>query len=428
MAFRSARIPRLTLFSGPNCSLCDTAKAALAKVRLSRPFELDTINIQDPGQDRWKRKYVYWIPALHLDGKEIAKGRWDENTVIQALKEWDQKQTQQAAPFHHFWHADGVYTRAQEDILGDDPPGVETENQPGPDQSRCFNCGDPDHKITECHYRLNRDLIALSRQYYHFFQGTLGSGNWQRVHTAEAWRQQRLNWLEEFEPGKIKGELLKDALRSSDNELLKNISVWGYPLGWLSEVDPRERVRARIWNENDGDIDAELEHAPSFEIHGEDHIETMSFQDTFQLTEHPSYASESRSNSPSATESSSTDTHSEPATINRWATYPSDYFSSQLLIPYRPPSPPSPWFRFEDTSAYLAYHAPRSFAHISTPPPPSEEPPPLPPLMLLPPPPSTTLPPLPTNYTPISSQRTSQRVDLDGADLSECDMDLSDSE
>ena len=48
--------------------------------------ELDVVNIQDPGQEHWRRKYVYWIPALHIDGKEVAKGRWDKQTVIQALE------------------------------------------------------------------------------------------------------------------------------------------------------------------------------------------------------------------------------------------------------------------------------------------------------------------------------------------------------
>ncbi|KAH9048563.1 hypothetical protein EDB84DRAFT_1434212 [Lactarius hengduanensis] len=84
----AARLARLTLYSGPNCSLCDVAKAELAKVRQTYQFELDVVNIQDPGQEHWKRKYVYWIPALHIDGKEVAKGRWDRQTVIQALDSW----------------------------------------------------------------------------------------------------------------------------------------------------------------------------------------------------------------------------------------------------------------------------------------------------------------------------------------------------
>jgi hypothetical protein len=72
--------------------LSQTAKAELAKVRQQREFELQTINIQDEGQEKWKRKYVYWIPALHVDGKEVAKGRWDAQNVIRALDEWQATQ------------------------------------------------------------------------------------------------------------------------------------------------------------------------------------------------------------------------------------------------------------------------------------------------------------------------------------------------
>ena len=32
---------------------------------------------------------MYWIPALHLEGKEVAKGRWDASHVIQALDKWE---------------------------------------------------------------------------------------------------------------------------------------------------------------------------------------------------------------------------------------------------------------------------------------------------------------------------------------------------
>ncbi|KAF5387188.1 hypothetical protein D9615_001547 [Tricholomella constricta] len=67
------------------------AKAELAKVKQTRPFQLETINIHDPGQERWKKKYVYWIPALHLEGKEIAKGRWDAQTIYPALDNWQKE-------------------------------------------------------------------------------------------------------------------------------------------------------------------------------------------------------------------------------------------------------------------------------------------------------------------------------------------------
>ena len=49
------------------------------------------MNIQDAGQERWKRKYVYWIPALHVEGREVAKGRWDAQTVTEALEKWEKE-------------------------------------------------------------------------------------------------------------------------------------------------------------------------------------------------------------------------------------------------------------------------------------------------------------------------------------------------
>lgn len=82
------RLPRLTLYSGPQCSLCDIAKAELNTLRKEHKFDLTTVDIQAPGQESWKRRYVYWIPALHLDGVEIAKGRWDANTVRPHLEQW----------------------------------------------------------------------------------------------------------------------------------------------------------------------------------------------------------------------------------------------------------------------------------------------------------------------------------------------------
>jgi zinc finger CCHC domain-containing protein 8 len=49
------------------------------------------VNIQDAGQERWKKKYVYWIPALHLEGTEVAKGRWGAGEVNRALDEWEER-------------------------------------------------------------------------------------------------------------------------------------------------------------------------------------------------------------------------------------------------------------------------------------------------------------------------------------------------
>lgn len=87
------RIPSLTLFSGPYCSLCDIAKEALAEVRVTTPFELSVINIHDEHQKKWKRKYVYDIPVLHIENRLVAKGRWGKPEIEEALRAWSLKES-----------------------------------------------------------------------------------------------------------------------------------------------------------------------------------------------------------------------------------------------------------------------------------------------------------------------------------------------
>ena len=328
-------------------------------------------------------------------------------------------------PYTNGWESFGIYERTDTYVLG-----TQTENEDKDDvdptiQSRCFNCGHPDHKVTDCPIRANRELIASSRQYHEFFQGARGLGNSQRFHAVEAWRQQRLDWLEEFEPGTVKGELLKDAISHSNDEWLKNISVWGYPLGWVSYLDPRERVRDRIWNENNGDVVEELEAAEHFEIHGDEEIvELLSFNnsesDDEVMTKRTPTPTTITSRSPSPSISPSAPLLCSMPPI-RWATYPTSYFSSQALVLYNPPTRNESWDSsvFNDTDAYL-----NQFSSSNQPPPPQDEPPPLPPG-----PPGFGRP----QNTLHSSQFASTLVEIPKQDiqqdtLSECDMELSDSD
>lgn len=333
------------------------------------------------------------------------------------------------SPYTYEWEWNGIYERSNTDVLG-----AQTENEKDEDDvdptnlSRCFNCGHPDHRFTECPFRANRELIALSRQYYEFFQAARGLGNSQRLHTVEAWRQQRLNWLEEFEPGTIKGELLKDAVSNNNDEWLRNISVWGYPLGWVSHLDPRERVRDRIWNENNGDVIEELEDGEPFQIHGdEEAVELLSFKDTF-LRHDPNSTSQQSESDEEGTKRAPTSNLlglSSPSAPIRWATYPTSYFSSQALVLYTPPARSEPWYStvFNDTNAYL-----NQFSATDQPPPPQDEPPPLPP--------DPTGFRSPQNILIHPSQFTSSLVDIpvnvkpdvEQDSLSECDMELSDSD
>ena len=66
------RRPRLTLYTGPQCSLCDDAKVEISAAQKEAPAELALYNIRDdslPDVHKWRRAYQYEIPVLHLEGK-----------------------------------------------------------------------------------------------------------------------------------------------------------------------------------------------------------------------------------------------------------------------------------------------------------------------------------------------------------------------
>ena len=263
-------------------------------------------------------------------------------------------------PWPTEWEPRGVYVRETDDTLG-----IRADDEDDEDQgSRCFNCGDLGHRISECRFRLDRDLIALSRQYYNFFRPSSVFASAPRIHRAEEWRQRRLDWLNEFEPGKIQGAVLREALADSQNEWLRNICSWGYPPGWIGLRDPRYEMEQRILNEHSGNIFDEDE---TLEIYGEGETPEI-----VTLT------------------TSAVETIEQMSSPVRWALYPDTFFSSQHLVHYTKPPPAESWDsdRFFDTTAYLNQFT-------QAPPPPPNEPPPPPPPGTPHPPPSTPPPPPP---------------------------------
>jgi hypothetical protein len=52
------------------------------------PFELSVVNIQDPEQKHWKRKYVYDIPVLHVEGRLVARGIWGKREIEEGIRSW----------------------------------------------------------------------------------------------------------------------------------------------------------------------------------------------------------------------------------------------------------------------------------------------------------------------------------------------------
>ncbi|KIW38016.1 uncharacterized protein PV06_09992 [Exophiala oligosperma] len=61
------RAVRLTLFTRPDCGLCDVAKSRLVEFRQRRNVDYSEINIDTPEQKQWKNVYDYDVPVLHID-------------------------------------------------------------------------------------------------------------------------------------------------------------------------------------------------------------------------------------------------------------------------------------------------------------------------------------------------------------------------
>lgn len=298
-----------------------------------------------------------------------------------------------------------IYERHLEEVLGEAAADQEGDK----DVRRCFNCGSPEHAVSACPEPFNRQLVALSRQLFEFYKGGNGT-DFLRIHELGEWKRQRLEWLEEFEPGLIQGSLLREALglKGDDTgkyvEWLANMSVWGYPRGWVGSVDPRQRVWELI-QERAGE-GPETCQAPSLLlIHGD--------QATPEELLLPSYPLQK----PAASHSDEANSGNSKVQ-QRWAHYPDTYFSSSLLPIYNGMTlPPVGGGSLGDVSTFS--HDRAVLWNDITTGTKSHNPPPLPP------PPATSPPPLPPATMPSSAAFNSPGVQLDDG---EQDMDLSDSE
>ena len=74
---------RVTIYSKPECHLCDEAKLILKKVAADFPFTLREINIEEDPEVY--EKYKYEIPVVFLEDVKLFKGRVDEKKLRKAL-------------------------------------------------------------------------------------------------------------------------------------------------------------------------------------------------------------------------------------------------------------------------------------------------------------------------------------------------------
>ncbi len=73
------RLPTLTLYTKDFCPLCDKAKWDIKQAGLEegRHFELEEVDIEAEGNERWWDKYKHGIPVFKLDGRSVGWGKID---------------------------------------------------------------------------------------------------------------------------------------------------------------------------------------------------------------------------------------------------------------------------------------------------------------------------------------------------------------
>ena len=74
---------RVTLYTRPDCCLCDDARAALARVRPQHDFELEEIDIS--GDATLTARYGERVPVVMLDGVPVLELRIDEDELRRVL-------------------------------------------------------------------------------------------------------------------------------------------------------------------------------------------------------------------------------------------------------------------------------------------------------------------------------------------------------
>ncbi|KAI0273503.1 hypothetical protein BC834DRAFT_212003 [Gloeopeniophorella convolvens] len=341
-----------------------------------------------------------------------------------------------------------AYERHTTDVLGDNSAD---DASYGTGISRCFNCGSTEHMVSSCSTPYNAELVSLSRQMFNFFKNTRSSEPI-ALSAAVMYKRQRYQWVDTFEPGQIQEPLLRSALGLSDGDAgsgvpwLKNIAIWGYPRGWFSEEDPREQVLQRI---DDLFVEAldigEGDH--SLIIFGDESVESLDIN-VLSLPK-PATLEKSDGDEPCTTQDDAC-LQANPATVDtpegsgsglhRWATYPSTFFSNDLLPIYNgvrlPPVFQTSsstytnerhllWERIAGQGEQQTWTSKEHPSVPSVPPPPPMSPPPLPPSPPppLPPSPPPPLPPSMSKINPIIAESNHAEHFPESSD-----MELSDSD
>ena len=75
---------RVTLYSRPDCGLCDEARDVVRRVRQGADFDLEEIDIS--GDDALEREYGIRIPVVAVDGEELFEISVDARALEAAVR------------------------------------------------------------------------------------------------------------------------------------------------------------------------------------------------------------------------------------------------------------------------------------------------------------------------------------------------------
>jgi glutaredoxin len=79
----TVRTPRITLYTRPDCCLCDEAKTVLARVRMEQPFDLEEVDIS--GDSSLEAQFGEQIPVGFVDGRKAFKYHVDPTDLRRRL-------------------------------------------------------------------------------------------------------------------------------------------------------------------------------------------------------------------------------------------------------------------------------------------------------------------------------------------------------
>jgi glutaredoxin len=75
---------KITLYSKPDCPLCDKAENVLRKLQRRFRYEIEVVDITQ--DEALLERYCFEIPVVVLDGVECFRGRVNEGELRAALR------------------------------------------------------------------------------------------------------------------------------------------------------------------------------------------------------------------------------------------------------------------------------------------------------------------------------------------------------